>query len=133
MNRYKIREHAFKLLFLAEFYTEADRQDQLELYFDREELQEADKTAKDAILEKYQGVMDGKEQIDAQINKVALGWKTDRMGRVDLSILRLAVYEMNYDDSVPSGAAINEAVELGKKYGQDESAAFINGILAKLV
>ncbi len=133
MNRYKIREHAFKLLFLTGFYAEADRQDQLELYFDREELKEADKSAKDAILEKYQGVMEEEEQIDDQINKVALGWRTDRMGKVDLSILRLAVYEMNYDDSVPSGAAINEAVELGKKYGQEESAAFINGILAKLV
>lgn len=133
MNRYKIREHAFKLLFLTEFYTEADREDQLELYFDREEMQEADKTSKDAILGKYYGVIDNREQIDTQINKVARGWHTDRMGRVDLSILRLAAYEMHYDDSVPFGVAINEAVELGKKYGQDESAAFVNGVLAKLV
>lgn len=71
--------------------------------------------------------------MDEQIDKVASGWKTDRMGRVDLTILRLAVYEMKYDESVPVSVAINEAVELAKKYGQDESPAFINGILAKLV
>lgn len=133
MNRYKIREHAFKLLFLADFHEEGDRKEQTELYFEREELEEADRVAKDSILEKYQGVLEHREEIDGRINAVASGWKTDRMGKVDVTILRLAVYEMHYDENVPSGVAINEAVELGKLYGQDNSPAFINGVLAKLV
>lgn len=132
MNRYKIRENAFKLLFLAEFYSEEERQEQIELFFEREELEEADKNAKDTILKKYNGVLEHLTEIDVRINEVASGWKTDRMGKVDLSVLRLAVYEMEYDEEVPTGVAINEAVELVKKYGRDESPAFINGILAKL-
>lgn len=64
---------------------------------------------------------------------MAEGWKTGRMGKVDLTLIRLAVYEMKYDEDVPVGVAINEAVELAKKYGTDESPAFINGVLAKLV
>ena len=70
---------------------------------------------------------------DEAIDAVAEGWKTGRMGKVDLTLIRLAVYEMKYDEDVPVGVAINEAVELAKKYGTDESPAFINGMLAKLV
>ena len=73
------------------------------------------------------------EEIDGMINEKSKGWSTDRMGKVDLTIIRLAVYEMKYDDTIPEGVAINEAVELAKKFGQDESAGFINGVLAKFV
>ena len=72
-------------------------------------------------------------KIDESINAVATGWKTGRMGKADLSILRLAVYEMKYDDEIPVSVAINEAVELAKKFGSEESPSFVNGILAKLV
>ena len=72
-------------------------------------------------------------QIDEKINQVAEGWKTRRMGKVELTILRLAVYEMQYDEEIPEKVAINEAVELAKKFGRVESPAFINGVLAKLV
>ena len=72
-------------------------------------------------------------EIDEKINQVAEGWKTRRMGKVELTILRLAVYEMQYDEEIPEKVAINEAVELAKKFGRDESPAFINGVLAKLV
>lgn len=133
MNRYKIRDNAFKLLFLVGFYNEEDWQDQIALYFEMTELANTDKASRDAVLNKYEGVISRVEEIDQRINAVASGWKTDRMGKVDLNILRLAVYEMCYDEDVPSGVAINEAVELGKTYGQDNSAAFINGVLAKLV
>ena len=75
----------------------------------------------------------GLAEIDEAIDAVAEGWKTGRMGKVDLTLIRLAVYEMKYDEDVPVGVAINEAVELAKKYGTDESPAFINGVLAKLV
>ena len=67
------------------------------------------------------------------IRDQAEGWKTRRMGKVELTILRLAVYEIQYDEEIPEKVAINEAVELAKKFGRDESPAFINGVLAKLV
>ena len=59
------------------------------------------------------------------------GWSTRRIGRVELAILRLAVYEIKEDESIPEKVAINEAVELAKKYGGNESSSFVNGILAK--
>ena len=71
--------------------------------------------------------------LDERINKVAEGWRTKRMGKVELTILRLAVYEMKYDVEIPEKVAINEAVELAKKFGGKDSSGFINGILAKMV
>ncbi len=70
-------------------------------------------------------------EIDEAINQVSKGWKTGRMAKADLAVLRLAVYEIRYDEQIPTGVAINEAVELAKVYGSDASAAFINGILAR--
>ena len=70
--------------------------------------------------------------IDAIINKYAKGWKTERMNKADLSILRLAIFEMLYDEKVPVKVAINEAVELSKKYSSENGPAFINGILGKV-
>ena len=73
------------------------------------------------------------EEIDGLINQYAKGWTTERMSKVDLTIIRLAVYEIKFDEDVPAGVAINEAVEIAKKFGQEESAGFVNGVLAKLV
>ena len=70
-------------------------------------------------------------EIDEAVNAVSKGWKTGRMAKADLAVLRLAVYEIRYDDQIPTGVAINEAVELAKLYGSDQSAAFVNGILAR--
>jgi N utilization substance protein B len=70
--------------------------------------------------------------IDVIIDERSTGWKTSRMGKVELTILRLAVYEMLFDEDVPVTVAINEAVELAKKYGGDDTPAFINGVLAKV-
>jgi N utilization substance protein B len=67
------------------------------------------------------------------IDGACRGWKLNRLGKTDLSILRLAVYEICYDESIPEKVAINEAVELAKRYGGDSSSAFINGVLAKIV
>ena len=77
-------------------------------------------------------ILEKETEIDADIDQIAEGWKTTRMGKVDLTILRLAVYEMKFDEEIPVGVAINEAVELAKKFGGDDSPAFVNGILAKL-
>lgn len=72
------------------------------------------------------------DELDAIINEKAEGWTTSRMGKVDLTIIRLAIYEMRYKH-LPEGVAINEAVELAKAYGTDRSGSFVNGILAKVV
>ena len=72
------------------------------------------------------------EEIDQILNDYSRGWKTTRMSRVDLTALRLAVYEMKFDEDVPVGVAINEAVELAKMFGGEDSGSFVNGILGKI-
>lgn len=130
MNRRTLREQIFKLLFRVEFNSKDEMEEQSRLFLEHEEL-EISETDADYIVGKYAAIYDKVEEIDSMINETAKGWSTDRMGKVDLTILRLAVYEMKYDDTIPEGVAINEAVELAKKFGQDESAGFINGVLAK--
>ena len=76
--------------------------------------------------------MERKEEIDTLLNEVTEGWKTTRMNRVDLTILRLATYEVKWDADIPTGVAINEAVELAKKYSSDDGPSFVNGVLAKV-
>ncbi len=72
-------------------------------------------------------------KIDGYIEKYAKGWTVDRMSKVDLAILRLAIYEILYKEDIPYGVSINEAVELAKKYGNEKSSSFINGILGNFV
>lgn len=83
------------------------------------------------IRSKYEKIAEKLPEIDKLINETAIGWDTQRMGKVELTIIRLAVYEIRFDETVPTGVAINEAVELAKKFGQEGSSGFVNGILAK--
>lgn len=130
MKRRELREHIFELLFRAEFNDAAEMPEQLQMFFeDMEDLEEKDQTYMEG---KYHRVMEKIPEIDKLIGDTAEGWKVGRFAKVDLSILRLAVFEMKYDEDVPEGVAINEAVELAKKFGGDDSPAFINGILGKL-
>ena len=130
MGRRELREHIFKLLFMAEFNAPEEMPEQLVLYFEgMEELEEKNQAY---IEEKYARVREHVPEIDEQINKTSTGWKTKRMNRVDLTALRLAVYEMEYDEDVPTGVAINEAVEIAKKFGGEDSGSFVNGILGRL-
>ena len=130
MGRRELREQIFKLLFRVEFNNKEDMPEQEELFFQEEENTAAEKDEK-YISAKYEDIASRLEAIDDSINKAAKGWDTTRMGKVDLTLIRLAVYEIQYDDEIPTGVAINEAVELAKKYGQENSPAFVNGILAK--
>ncbi|MCI5899110.1 MAG: transcription antitermination factor NusB [Hominisplanchenecus sp.] len=131
MTRREEREHIFKLLFLIEFYGKEELEQQEQLY--AEELAGAKEKDRSYIQEKYERIKEKLPQIDELLGSVSKGWRTERMGKVELTLLRLAVYEMKYDDDIPVGVAINEAVELAKTFGGDGSPAFINGILAKLV
>lgn len=131
MSRSELREHIFRILFRTEFHSGEEMKEQEDLYF--EFLGEASEKDKAYILTKYRAIMEKKEELDRLLNEYASGWKTSRMSRTDLTILRLAVYELRYDEDVPVGVAINEAVELGKKYSGEEGPSFINGVLAKFV
>lgn len=140
MSRREIREHIFKMLFGIEFFEEKELDEQMNLYFEQvldDEIQNhpsfVSEENREYLKERAKAVAGKAAEIDESINQVAKGWKTGRMSKTDLSILRLAVYEMKYDDRIPVSVAINEAVELAKKFGSDESPAFVNGILAKLV
>ena len=130
MNRTELREQIFQLLFRVEFNTKEEMSVQEELFTTEGDL-DFTKTDADYIRDKYEKIADKLEEIDKAINEKATGWETSRMAKVDLTIIRLAVYEIQYDESVPTGVAINEAVELAKKFGQDGSPAFVNGVLAK--
>ncbi len=130
MNRSELREQVFKLLFRVEFNSMEEMTEQEEIFTLSEDEAFLSKDT-EYIRDKYEKIASKLTEIDEAINSNTTGWSTLRIAKVDLAIIRLAVYEIKYDDSVPTGVAINEAVELAKKYGQDGSPAFINGVLAK--
>ena len=139
MTRKQIREQVLRLVYLFDFTSEEERQEQAELYFqqpvedDMENLpSEALPEEKEYIQEKAIRIASCFSSLDQELNGAAKGWNTRRMGRTELAILRLALYEMRYDDAIPTGVAINEAVDLAKKYCEDEAPSFINGLLAAL-
>ena len=115
MRRSEQREHIFKLLFMTQFNSEDEMSDQVSMYF--ETLGELEEKDQEAMQAKYEHILEHLEEIDQILNDYSRGWKTTRMSRVDLTALRLAVYEMKFDEDVPVGVAINEAVEIasGKK------------------
>lgn len=131
MSRRELREQIFKMLFRIEFHEGMEFEEQMQLFLEEEE--EISKEDSEYIRNKYENIVEHLEEIDASVNEKAKGWKTSRMAKVELSLIRLAVYEIQYDEDIPAGVAINEAVELAKKYGADSSPAFINGVLAKFV
>ena len=130
MGRREQREQIFKLLFRVEFNAVEEMPEQLQLFFE-----EAERPASDAdrryITDKYERIMEKLSEIDRLLNEKAEKWTTARMGKVELTILRLAVYEMRFDADIPEKVAINEAIELSKKFGGDEAPSFVNGVLAK--
>ena len=130
MGRREMREHIFKLLFLREFNEAEEMPEQIKLYFD--EMEDLGPDQQTYMENKYDRIQEHLEEIDRILNEKSIGWKTKRMSKVDLNILRLAVFEMKYDEDVPVKVAINEAVEISKVFGGEDSASFINGILGKV-
>lgn len=131
MNRTTIREKAFKLIYSLEIQNYDDLQEQIDIYFESENLdnEEAKKYIEDAVL----GIEEHKDEITNLIKEnLKLDWKIERISKIDLSILKLAIYEIKYKD-IPFKVVINEAVELAKSYGEDSSKNFVNGILASIV
>ncbi|MDY5103091.1 MAG: transcription antitermination factor NusB [Agathobacter sp.] len=135
MTRRELRDNVFKMLFRIEFHEAEEMPEQLALFedeldtlFDGKQGQEN----REYLTNKCNDIFSHITELDEVINDVSSGWKTSRMSKVDLTIIRLAVYEMRYEEDIPVAVSINEAVELAKKYGTDDSASFVNGILAKL-
>ena len=126
-----MREETFKILYSMQIQGNENKQEQIKLYIENNNIhnEEAKKYIEDAIF----GIENNKEEIDEQIKKnLKENWKIERVSKIDLSILRLAIYEIKYKQ-IPFKVAINEAVELAKKYGEDTSKNFVNGILASIV
>ncbi len=141
MKRREQRECIFQLLFRVEFNGQEEMPRQAELFLENmKEEYEPGEQDESYILEKYKKpkkklkikVVEMLPEIDLLLEGAARGWKLSRIGKVELTILRLAVYEMRFDEDIPEKVAINEAVELSKKFGGDEAPAFVNGVLAKL-
>jgi N utilization substance protein B len=151
MNQRDKRKHAVCLLYLSSFYENYENrsevlEEQTELYFEHW-ISDHEKTYSAAtkdfsndfekdrldILSKFKNAYEKLGVIDPLIAGTSKGWKLERMGKIDLAIMRMAVYEMFFDDTVPSPVAISEAVLLAKTYGGDDSSpTFINGILGNL-
>lgn len=130
MKRAEVRENVFKLLFCNEFHSAEEMPKQYQLFLDT--LEKSSENNRAYISTKVTDIAQRLDEIDKKINEVSVGWSTDRMSKTDLTIIRLAYYEMKMDEEIPKKVAVDQAVELAKKYGSDESPAFINGILAKL-
>ena len=131
MKRSAIRELAFRLIYSLEIQKPENLEEQVELFLECNEVleNEAKEYIKDAIL----GIKENINEIQEQIEKnLKADWKIDRISKIDLSVLKLAIYEIKYKN-IPYKVAINEGLELAKKYGEDSSKNFVNGILASVV
>ena len=151
MKRSALREQVFALLFRLPFHSAEDMAEQEALFLappetvgERpEELDFPDPFGDDETLpalsekdatkvrERYEAVRAHVKEIDEKLKAQTTGWDLERIGKVELAILRLAVFEIVYDDAVPNAVAINEAVELAKRFGQEGASSFVNGVLAK--
>ena len=130
MTRRELRENTFRMLVHKEFHDIAEMEEQYTLF--REVMVPMDEADSEYVHNKVFAIMEVIEELDCDINNSSVDWPIERMSKVDLTILRLAYYEMKHDDDIPVKVAINEAVELAKKYGGDDSPSFINGVLGKL-
>ena len=112
MSRRELRKNIFLMLFRIEFNTREELQEQMEMYLEEKtDMLEADS---DYIRNKVNAILDEQEELDSTIMRICTGWRLERLGKTELAILRLAVFEMLKDDDIPKGVAINEALELAK-------------------
>ena len=143
MNRAALRETVFKVLFRYEFHDLESFKNQINLFFseypensdeeDDEKWPALTETSVVTITDKVTDILSKLSEIDAKIEENCSGWKFDRIGKAELSILRVAVYEIMFDESTDVAVSISEAVKLSKKYCDDKTHAFVNGVLAKFI
>ncbi len=128
MGRRASREAAMKLLYQLEFQKD-DKKEQISIALEDESFTQKDKQYIEDIID---GVHNNIELIDSVIENKATGWKIGRLSKIDLSILRIGIYEILKRDDIPYSVSVNEAVELAKKYSNEDAGAFVNGLLAKV-
>lgn len=128
MGRKAAREIAVKLLYQLEFQKD-NREEQIETVLNENKLTPNDMNYINGILK---GVEEKTDEIDMLIKKYAKGWEPSRMSRVDLSVLRLSIFEVLFRDDIPYSVSVNEAVEIAKRYSSEDAGAFINGILSNI-
>ena len=119
------------ILFRVEFYDLSEMKEQELFYTDK--IVDMTAQEREYIIERADKIIETLPQIDAKLDEISKGWKLDRLGKVELAILRLGIYELNFDEDIPTNVALNEAVELAKTFGGDTSPSFINGVLGKLL
>lgn len=130
MTRRALRETIFNILFRVEFNKMEEMDEQMDYaIFANKDVSEQDEQY---IVNKVHDILPKLGEIDKIIEQFSDGWKVGRIGKVELAILRLAIYEMKYDDDIPCNVAINEAVEITKIYSTEEAKNFVNGILGKI-
>lgn len=137
MGRHELREQVFRLLFRVEFNSAEDMEEQKTLFLEDLPAEDTAVLAGDKEMAYIAGrcgsVQEKLSEIDKIIDDNTEGWDTVRMGKVELTVLRLGVYEILFDEDIPGAVAINEAVEIAKKYGQENAGGFVNAILGKIV
>lgn len=130
MSRKKARDNAFKCIYELEFIKDKSLDDILSNCYEENNNSEEEKQYIQIILN---GVKENIEKIDSIILSKLKNWSLDRIAKIDLAILRLAIYEILYVDSIPNKVSANEAVELAKTYGNNDSKSFVNGVIAKVI
>ncbi len=132
MNRHELRDRVFRLLFRIEFNSPEEMPEQIRLFCEDEDYGTVTEEDGTYVRERFDKIISYKEELDAIIGENSSGWDIGRIGKVELAIMRLAVFEMCYDDDIPTGVAMNEAIELAKTYGQENAGAFVNAVLSKV-
>ena len=157
MKRSQLREHLFCMLFRSGFYEKEELDEQIAFYFEalvkrdykapaivagengQDEIDEffgrlnkPNQKEREELTVKFKNIVDKMEELDERIAANSEGWSLNRIGKADLTILRLATYEIIFDEDVPTGVAIDEAVELAKRFAGDKGPSFINGVLSKI-
>lgn len=131
MKRRELREHIFKALFQVDFHPKEEALEKVNTYIDKiEDLNDDDL---EFISNITNGVISNIEEIDKFINDKSKGWTTKRMANVDLTIIRISVFEIFFLKNIAKEISINEAVEIAKKYSTDNSSSFVNGLLGDMV
>ncbi|MGO1368808.1 MAG: transcription antitermination factor NusB [Senegalia sp. (in: firmicutes)] len=129
MGRRIARESTMKLLYQLELNKSFDK-DIIDVFFEENEFTEDEKLY---IENTVDNIEENITTIDETIEKYIKGWKKERLSKVDLAMLRIAVYEILYRDDIPTQVSINESIEISKKYSSEESSKFINGVLGSFV
>jgi len=132
MNRHELRDRVFRLLFRVEFNSPEEMPEQVRFFCEDEDYGTIEKEDSAFVKDKFDKIISHKDELDAIISENISGWDLDRIGKVELAVLRLAAYEMIMDEEIPTGVAMDEAIEIAKTYGQENSGSFVNAVLSKI-